>query len=247
MRHCVLVGPSVGWEGSDFESCGSVLETRRGNGNSRGTPSTISISSSSSSSWSSTSSLFPLRARRRRFFFCGLVGVCGRRFSFRRYGEGELLSLASEVTREVLLAEGKEQLRYLRNCRSKFPHACFPSIDASPVPLHLVVPLPWDQPSYEQKRCSMHEQDQSTPGFAPHPCPRRRPHHLPPSDLHGLDSFPPFPRCTWDFHTPCTRRVVLKCTLERSDECRRANVISHTRLSLGSAMLVHAEYSSKGT
>ena len=126
MRHCVLVGPSVGWEGSDFESCGSVLETRRWNGISRGTPSTISISSSPSSSCSSTSSLFPLRARRRRFFFCGLVGVCGRRFSFRRYGEGELLSLASEVTRECFAGGGERTTSILEELSLKVSTCLLP-------------------------------------------------------------------------------------------------------------------------
>jgi hypothetical protein len=92
VRRCLLVRLSFGWEEPDFEEeNGLVLEARRGI--SRGVPSIISISSSSpspssSASFPSTSSFPPLRAMRRRFFFCGLVGVCGWRFSFRRRGEG---------------------------------------------------------------------------------------------------------------------------------------------------------------
>jgi len=93
----------------------------------------------------------------------------------------------------AFLAMGKEELPHLRNCRSKHPHPCFSSTDASsPLPLQLVEPLPWDQPSYAQKRCSTRGQDCSIPDFAPHPRHHPRSHHLRPPRAQLLSAFSSF-------------------------------------------------------
>lgn len=59
-------------------------------------------------------------------------------------------------------------------------------------------------------------------------------------DLHGHNCFRllPLSSCCCEFRTPCTYRVVFKCTLECGDEGRGAGVISYARFFLSSDPVV---------